>query len=58
MTKLFVVLALAVSALASPSALDSRNPAPECTPPAYACKSDNSGWLVCNVDYKWLVSCS
>ncbi|KAI2467113.1 hypothetical protein F4781DRAFT_433648 [Annulohypoxylon bovei var. microspora] len=22
----------------------------ECTPPAYACKSDFSGWLVCNVD--------
>ncbi|KAI0117279.1 hypothetical protein F4814DRAFT_415743 [Daldinia grandis] len=27
-----------------------------CTPPAYICKSDFSGWLVCNVDGNFLVS--
>ncbi|KAI0597024.1 hypothetical protein F4775DRAFT_272576 [Biscogniauxia sp. FL1348] len=51
--KFFAVLALAATALAMPSDnLAARGG--ECTPPSYACKSDNSGWLVCNVDGTWL----
>lgn len=53
--KFFVVLALAATAMAMPSNLE-RDYNAACTPPAYACKQDNSGWLVCNVDGKWLVS--
>ncbi|KAI1847720.1 hypothetical protein JX265_009149 [Neoarthrinium moseri] len=52
--KAFTILALAATALAVPSTPYETNPKPECTPPSYACKPDNSGWLVCNVDGKWL----
>ncbi|KAH9909136.1 hypothetical protein F4778DRAFT_776298 [Xylariomycetidae sp. FL2044] len=50
--KVFAILALATAAvLAVPGDVTART---ECTPPSYACKSDNSGWLVCNVDGTWL----
>ncbi|KAK6200590.1 hypothetical protein LQW54_009709 [Pestalotiopsis sp. IQ-011] len=49
--KFFAILALAASAMAAPSLLERGQ---ECSPPSYACKANNSGWLVCNVDGKWL----
>jgi hypothetical protein len=57
-TMKFLVLAaaLATTALAASAGitgLDARHT--ECTPPSYACKSDHSGWLVCNVDGTFLV---
>ncbi|KAK6080012.1 hypothetical protein SCUP234_05368 [Seiridium cupressi] len=51
--KFIAILTLATTALAVPSTLE-RDPKQECTPPSYACKPNNSGWLVCNVDGKWL----
>ncbi|KAI1367282.1 hypothetical protein F5Y08DRAFT_72994 [Xylaria arbuscula] len=50
--KVLAITALAATALAAATGLDSRGK--ECTPPAYACKADHSGWLVCNVDGTWL----
>ncbi|KAI1635429.1 hypothetical protein F4809DRAFT_455188 [Biscogniauxia mediterranea] len=52
--KFFAVLALAATALAVPSSDNLAARGAECTPPSYACKKDNSGWLVCNVDGTWL----
>ncbi|KAK9794273.1 hypothetical protein SCARD494_05850 [Seiridium cardinale] len=51
--KFIAILTLATTALAVPSTLE-RDPKQECTPPSYACKPNNSGWLVCNVGGKWL----
>ncbi|KAI0165003.1 hypothetical protein GGR57DRAFT_451356 [Xylariaceae sp. FL1272] len=48
------ITALATTTLAATAGLDARGGYPECTPPSYACKSDYSGWLVCNVDGKYL----
>ncbi|KAI1304577.1 hypothetical protein F5Y03DRAFT_357881 [Xylaria venustula] len=53
--KFLAIAALAASALAVSTGLDSRGKA-ECSPPSYACKPNHSGWLVCNVDGTWLVS--
>ncbi|KAI0878996.1 hypothetical protein GGS24DRAFT_317237 [Hypoxylon argillaceum] len=50
--KFFAVAALAATALAASTGLDSRGT--QCTPPSYVCKPDNSGWLVCNVDGTFL----
>ncbi|KXJ86836.1 hypothetical protein Micbo1qcDRAFT_208619 [Microdochium bolleyi] len=55
--KFLAVIALAVTAaMAAPSdvTLAARHPAAQCKPPQYACKPNNSGWLVCNVDGTWL----
>ncbi|KAI8635198.1 hypothetical protein F5Y19DRAFT_406936 [Xylariaceae sp. FL1651] len=53
--KFFAIVAtFTATALAASTGLDARGTYPECTPPAYACKPNNSGWLVCNVDGKWL----
>ncbi|KAI0010494.1 hypothetical protein F4779DRAFT_308618 [Xylariaceae sp. FL0662B] len=52
--KFIILCTLVASALAFPSVETRDTPAPECTPPQYACKPDNSGWLVCNVDSTWL----
>ncbi|KAL7628950.1 hypothetical protein AAE478_000468 [Parahypoxylon ruwenzoriense] len=51
--KYFAVLAFLTTALAVPYA---GLPWKElvCTPPAYTCKPDLTGWLVCNVDGKYL----
>ncbi|KAI1190042.1 hypothetical protein F5B17DRAFT_129252 [Nemania serpens] len=50
--KFFAIAALAATALAASTPLETRKT--ECTPPAYACKPDKTGWLVCNVDGTFL----
>ncbi|KAI1398341.1 hypothetical protein F4819DRAFT_489679 [Hypoxylon fuscum] len=45
----FAVLAFITAALAKPVA-PREEVGFECEPPAYACKPDFTGWLVCNVD--------
>ncbi len=52
--KFLAIAALAATALAASTGLDSRG-YPQCTPPSYVCKPNNSGWLVCNVDGTYLV---
>ncbi|KAI1811799.1 hypothetical protein GGS20DRAFT_561426 [Poronia punctata] len=47
LTLLFTTTSLAAS-------LEARHYWGKCTPPSYACKADNSGWLVCNVDGTFL----
>ena len=55
--KFLAILSLATAAaMAAPNDVTMNARAPECKPPQYACKHDNSGWLVCNVDGTWLVS--
>lgn len=55
--KFLAILALAAAAAtAAPNDVTMNIRAPQCKPPQYACKHDNSGWLVCNVDGTWLVS--
>lgn len=51
-----VLVLAAAAATAAPSGVTMNIRAPQCKPPQYACKHDNSGWLVCNVDGTWLVS--
>ncbi|KAI8957633.1 hypothetical protein F5Y11DRAFT_352340 [Daldinia sp. FL1419] len=51
--KFFIILALTTAALAKPYGIDPSN-TEQCTPPDYICKSDFSGWLVCNVDGTFL----
>lgn len=51
----FAVLAFITAALAKPVA-PREEVGFECEPPAYACKPDFTGWLVCNVDGFYLVS--
>ncbi|KAI3322221.1 hypothetical protein HD806DRAFT_536687 [Xylariaceae sp. AK1471] len=48
-----IITAFITTSLAASTSLDARHGA-QCTPPSYACKADNSGWLVCNVDGTYL----
>ncbi|KAI1394055.1 uncharacterized protein F4822DRAFT_439836 [Hypoxylon trugodes] len=47
--KFSAILAFATAAVAAPWSTEPWGDL-ECTPPAYACKPDFTGWLVCNVD--------
>ncbi|OTB06324.1 hypothetical protein M426DRAFT_9811 [Hypoxylon sp. CI-4A] len=47
--KCFAITALISAAIAT-AAYEVEGQALVCSPPAYACKPDFSGWLVCNVD--------
>ncbi|KAI1802194.1 hypothetical protein F4811DRAFT_555051 [Daldinia bambusicola] len=50
---LITILALAAAALATPYGVNPSDDQ-ECTPPAYVCNYEFSGWLVCNVDGTYL----
>ncbi|KAK6827734.1 hypothetical protein PG987_011075 [Apiospora arundinis] len=52
---LAIITLAATAVLALPSGIVENRNYPECKPAQYSCNGDKSGWLVCNVDEKWLV---
>ncbi|KAI1381800.1 hypothetical protein F4677DRAFT_439611 [Hypoxylon crocopeplum] len=52
--KFFGILAFAAAVLAEPYPVDDPYAALVCEPPSYICKPDFTGWLVCNVEGRFL----